>query len=115
MNSVKSRLAVRLWKNDCKPVEPGKLTYVYYLVQYYVQVSYDFAFSGKLAMNVLQERRPSRPEQQPGVRRGVWSIGEVLAELLPQLAPPAAVRVEVAPIAPWSAGWRMVEVELASV
>jgi len=66
-------------------------------------------------MNPLQERRPSRPERQPGARGGVWSIGEVLAELLPRLAPPSVVRVEALPITAWGAGGRTVEVELASV
>ena len=66
-------------------------------------------------MNALRERRPTRPEQQPGARGGVWSIGEVLAELLPRLAPPAMVCAEAVPIAAWGAGGRTVEVELASV
>ena len=65
-------------------------------------------------MNALKERRPTQPER-PVDRGGLWSIGEVLAELLPRLAPPAVVCVEAVPIAAWGAVGRTVEVELASV
>ncbi|HUY93013.1 MAG TPA: hypothetical protein VMV10_30060 [Pirellulales bacterium] len=65
-------------------------------------------------MNVRVENGLDATTKQAGCRGGVWSMSEVLSELLPRYAPPAVDRAEPVSFASLDAGWRPLEIELAS-
>lgn len=64
-------------------------------------------------MDVRRETRPESAAKQPGNRGGLWSLGEVLDELMPRYAP-AAARAEPAVVC-LDTGWRPFEAELMSI
>ncbi|HXT60372.1 MAG TPA: hypothetical protein VN699_17145 [Pirellulales bacterium] len=63
----------------------------------------------------LGGNRPCREARQADRRGGVWSIGEVLAELLPRYASLAPRGAELAAFPRVIADWHPSEAELVSV
>lgn len=64
-------------------------------------------------MDVRRETRPESAAKQPANRAGLWSLGDVLDELMPRYAP-AAARAEPAVVGRLDLGWRVTETELAA-
>lgn len=60
------------------------------------------------------ETRRQRAADPVGSRGGVWSLSEVLAELLPRYAAPAALRSEAVMVVSLRPGWQPHEAELAA-
>lgn len=65
-------------------------------------------------MDVWRETRPESAAKQPGNRGGLWSLGDVLDELMPRYAPAAEVRAEPVVVC-LDAAWRPFEAELMSI
>lgn len=65
-------------------------------------------------MDTRKESRPHSAAKHPGNRGGLWSLGDVLDELMPRYAPAAEVRAEPAIVGRVDLGWRATEAELAA-
>ena len=65
-------------------------------------------------MDVRREPRPASAAKQPANRGGLWSLGDVLDELMPRYAPAAEVRTENVIVGRLDFGWRATEAELAA-
>jgi len=65
-------------------------------------------------MDVRRETRPESAAKQPANRGGLWSLGEVLDELMPRYAQAAEVRTESAVVGRLDFGWQALESELAA-
>lgn len=65
-------------------------------------------------MDVRRENRLHSAAKQPANRGGLWSLGEVLDELMPRYAPAADIRAEPVVVGRLDLGWRAIETELAA-